>query len=138
MQYLATKLQKSSHTRNTYTQKFTYCKVLGAEIYEVQRMASIFTHEAGGEGGVTFICKKNRPEGRLSLFLRARAIMREKCQRITPAGARRRTLHRRQPRGRLSWCACRWRSCAEPRRPPGQWRSWRGLPYALSPWLRPR
>ena len=30
------KIQKSSHIRNTYTQKFTNCKVLGANFYELQ------------------------------------------------------------------------------------------------------
>ena len=38
-----TKIQKSSHIRNTYTQKFTKCKVLGAEIYEVQSFCVNFS-----------------------------------------------------------------------------------------------
>ena len=30
------KVQKSSHTRKAYTQKFTYCKEIDAKIYELQ------------------------------------------------------------------------------------------------------
>jgi len=38
---IRTKLQKKTYTRKAYTQKFTKCKILGAEIYEVQSFFAV-------------------------------------------------------------------------------------------------
>jgi len=37
------KIQKNLRIRNTYTQKFTKCRVLGAKIYEVQSFCVNFS-----------------------------------------------------------------------------------------------
>ncbi len=76
IQYVSAKIQKNSHTRKAYTQKFTKCKILGAEIYEVQSFLAVtpsvrqFLHivsvnfytrgssNTGGEGKIRKVCQQ--------------------------------------------------------------------------------